>query len=146
MQKESKPKRVSMALRNDLNERVFQKAAELKQNPNFFVNQIIEGVLDAMDNGDTSENIPILILNRLMKDKPLYDSKIVNEIVSLFAPTHEEVTLWHRRLFARLVNKHEGKLTKEIVEFYWKQAVELNRQRIESEKELARLQKGKGGK
>jgi hypothetical protein len=146
MQKESKPKRVSMALRNDLNERVFQKAAELKQNPNFFVNQIIEGVLDAMDNGDTSENIPILILNRLMKDKPLYDSRIVNEIVSLFAPTHEEVTLWHRRLFARLVNKHEGKLTKEIVEFYWKQAVELNRQRIESEKGLARLQKGKGGK
>jgi hypothetical protein len=135
-----------MALRNDLNERVFQKAAELKQNPNFFVNQIIEGVLDAMDAGDTSEDIPILTLNRLMKDRPLLDSRFVNEIVSLFAPNHEEVTVWHRRFFARLVNKHEGKLTKEIVEFYWKQAAELNRQRIEAEKELARLQKGKGGK
>ena len=146
MQKESKPKRVSMALRNDLNERVFQKAAELKQNPNFFVNQIIEGVLDAMDAGDTSEDIPILTLNRLMKDRPLLDSRFVNEIVSLFAPNHEEVTVWHRRFFARLVNKHEGKLTKEIVEFYWKQAAELNRQRIDSEKELARLKKGKGGK
>jgi hypothetical protein len=70
----------------------------------------------------------------------------VNDIVSLFAPNHEEITVWHRRIFARLVNKHAGKLTKEIVEFYWKQAAELNRQRLESEKELARLQKGKGAK
>ena len=146
MQKESKPKRVSMALRNDLNERVFKKAKELEQNPNFFVNQIIEGVLDAMDGNETSENIPILTLNRLMKEKPLLDSRIVNDIISLFAPNHEEVTVWHRRFFARLVNKHEGKLTKEIVEFYWKQAAELNRQRIDAEKELARLQKPKGGK
>ena len=135
-----------MALRNDLNERVFKKAKELEQNPNFFVNQIIEGVLDAMDGNETSENIPILTLNRLMKDRPLLDSRIANDIISLFAPNHEEVTVWHRRFFARLVNKHEGKLTKEIVEFYWKQAADLNRQRIEAEKELARLQKGKGGK
>jgi hypothetical protein len=146
MQKESKPKRVSMALRNDLNERVFKKAKELEQNPNFFVNQIIEGVLDAMDGNETSENIPILTLNRLMKEKPLLDSRIVNDIISLFAPNHEEVTIWHRRFFARLVNKHEGKLTKEIVEFYWKQAADLNRQRIEADRELARLQKPKGGK
>jgi len=143
---EPKPKRVSMALRNDLNERVFEKARELEQNPNFFVNQIIEGVLDAMDRDDTIEDIPILKLNRLMKEKPLLDSKIVNDIVSLFAPNHEEITVWHRRIFARLVNKHAGKLAKEIVEFYWKQAAELNRQRLESEKELARLQKGKGAK
>jgi hypothetical protein len=146
MQKETKPKRVSMALRNDLNERVFQKAKELEQNPNFFVNQIIEGVLDAMDGNETSENIPILTLNRLMKDRPLLDSRIANDLISLFAPNHEEITVWHRRFFARLVNKYEGKLTKEIVEFYWKQAAELNRQRIEAEKGLARLQKGKGGK
>ena len=90
--------------------------------------------------------IPVLTLNRLMKDHPLLDSKAVNSIVSLFAPHHEEITLWHRRFFARLVNKHEGKLTKEIVEFYWKQAAEQNRQRIESEKELARLQRAKGAK
>jgi hypothetical protein len=32
MQKESKPKRVSVVLRNDLSERVFQKAKELGQN------------------------------------------------------------------------------------------------------------------
>jgi hypothetical protein len=145
MQKESKPKRVSMALRNDLNERVFKKAKELEQNPNFFVNQIIEGVLDAMDGNETSENIPILTLNRLMKEKPLLDSKIVNDIISLLAPNHEEVTVWHRRFFARLVNKHEGKLTKELVEAYWKQAADINRQRIEGEKEIAKLQKTKGG-
>jgi len=145
MKKESKPKRVSMALRNDLNERVFKKAKELEQNPNFFVNQIIEGVLDAMDGNETSENIPILTLNRLMKEKPLLDSKIVNDIISLLAPNHEEVTVWHRRFFARLVNKHEGKLTKELVEAYWKQAADINRQRIEGEKEIAKLQKTKGG-
>src|SRR5476651_2414609 len=101
MPKESKPKRVSMALRNDLNERVFEKAAELKQNPNFFVNQIIEGVLDAMDAGDTSEDIPILTLNRLMKDRPLLDSKVANDHISLFGPNHDEITVWHRRFFAR---------------------------------------------
>ena len=82
-----------MALRNDLNERVFEKARELEQNPNFFVNQIIEGVLDAMDRDDTIEDIPILKLNRLMKEKPLLDSRIVNDIVSLFAPNHEEITV-----------------------------------------------------
>jgi len=145
MQKESKPKRVSMALRNDLNERVFQKAKELEQNPNFFVNQIIEGVLDAMDGDDVTHDIPILKLNRLMKEKTMLDSRVVNSLVSLFVPNHEEVTVWHRRFFARLVNKHEGKLTKELVEAYWKQAADMNRQRIEGEKEIAKLQKTKGG-
>jgi hypothetical protein len=145
MQNESKPKRVSMALRNDLNERVFQKAKELEQNPNFFVNQIIEGVLDAMDGDDVTHDIPILKLNRLMKEKTMLDSRVVNSLVSLFVPNHEEITVWHRRFFARLVNKHEGKLTKELVEAYWKQAAEMNRQRIEGEKEIAKLQKTKGG-
>jgi hypothetical protein len=146
MQKESKPKRVSMALRNDLNERVFKKAEELEQNPNYFVNQIIEGVLDAMDANDISHDIPILRLNRLMKGEPLLESRIVNDLVALIVPGHEEVTAWHRRYFAQLANKHEGKLTQEYIDFYWKQAAELNRQRIESEKELARLKKVKGGK
>lgn len=145
MQKESKPKRVSMALRNDLNERVFQKAKELEQNPNFFVNQIIEGVLDAMDGDDVTHDIPILKLNRLMKEKTMLDSRVVNSLVSLFVPNHEEITVWHRRFFARLVNKHEGKLTKELVEAYWKQAADMNRQRIDGEKEIAKLQKTKGG-
>lgn len=135
-----------MALRNDLNERVFEKAKELGQNPNFFVNQIIEGVLDAMDANDISCDIPVLKLNRLMKGEPLLESRIVNDLVSLFAPHHEEVTAWHRRYFAQQINKHEGTLTKEYIDFYWKQAAELNRQRIESEKEFARLKKAKGGK
>jgi hypothetical protein len=57
----------------------------------------------------------------------------------------EEVTTWHRRFFAELVNKHDGKLTQEFIELYWKKAVEMNRQRIEMEKDVARLKKGKGG-
>lgn len=52
--------RVTMALRQDLNERVFKKAEELRQNPNYFANQCIEGILDAMDADDIGHDIPFL--------------------------------------------------------------------------------------
>lgn len=51
--------------------------------------------------------------------------------------------IWHRRYFAELINKHEGKLTHEFINLYWKQAAERNRQRIEEEKEVAKLKKTK---
>jgi hypothetical protein len=146
MENEPKPpRRVTMALRSDLNERVFKKAEELGQNANYFVNQCIEGVLDAMDADDISHDIPVLKLDRIMKGKTMLDSKWVNAICSIFVPNVEEVTTWHRRFFAELVNKHDGKLTQEFIELYWKKAVEMNRQRIEMEKDVARLKKGKGG-
>ena len=149
MEKEPKTtaRRVTMALRSDLNERVFKKAEELGQNANYFVNQCIEGILDAMDGNDISHDIPILKLDRIMNGKTMLDSKWVNALCAFFVPNVniEEVTVWHRRYFAELVNKHEGKLTEDYFKLYWKQAAERNRQRIEEEKEVARLRKAKGG-
>ena len=147
MEKEPKvPRRVTMALRNDLNERVFKKAEELGQNANYFVNQCIEGILDAMDADDISHDIPVLKLDRIMKGKTMLDSKWVNALCAFIVPNVnvEEVTVWHRRYFAELTNKHEGKLTHEFINLYWKQAAERNRQRLEEEKEVAKLKKTKG--
>jgi hypothetical protein len=147
---ENEPKtarRVTMALRSDLNDRVFKKAEELGQNANYFVNQCIEGILDAMDADDISHDIPVLKLDRIMKGKTMLDSKWVNALCAFIVPNVdvEEVTVWQRRFFAELINKHEGKLTHEFINLYWKQAAERNRQRIEEEKEVARLRKTKGG-
>lgn len=145
MENEPKPpRRVTMALRNELNERVFKKAAELGQNPNYFVNQCIEGILDAMDGDDISHDIPILRLERIMKGKTLLDSKWITALCALFAPTVEEVTVWHRRFFAELINKHEGRLTHAHMDLYWKEATEMTKARAAREKELARLSKSKG--
>jgi hypothetical protein len=140
------PRRVTMALRNDLNERVFKKAEELGQNANYFVNQCVEGILDAMDGDDIAHDIPVLKLDRIMKGKTMLDSKWVNYLCSFFAANVEEVTVWHRRYFAEMVNKHQGKLTQAHIDLYWKDATEMNKARITREKELARLNKTKGGK
>jgi hypothetical protein len=140
------PRRVTMALRNDLNERVFKKAEELGQNANYFVNQCVEGILDAMDGDDIAHDIPVLKLDRIMKGKTLLDSKWVNYLCSFVVANAEEVTVWHRRYFAEMVNKHEGKLTQAHIDLYWKDATEMNKARIAREKELARLNKTKGGK
>ena len=147
---ENEPKsarRVTMALRTDLNDRVFKKAEELGQNANYFVNQCIEGILDAMDADDISHDIPVLKLDRIMKGKTMLDSKWINALCAFIVPNVdvEEVTVWHRRYFAELINKHEGKLTHEFINLYWKQAADRNRKRIEDEKEVARLRKAKGG-
>jgi len=147
MEKEPKPpRRVTIALRSDLNERVFNKAAELGQNANYFVNQCVEGILDAMDGDDIAHDIPVLKLDRIMEGKTMLDSKWVNAICSLFVPNAEEITTWHRRYFAELVNKHQGTLTQAHIDLYWKDAAEMNKARIAREKELARLNKTKGGK
>jgi len=130
-----------MALRQDLNERVFKKAEELRQNSNYFVNQCIEGILDAMDADDIGHDIPILKLARLATEKPLLDAQRLNAICSILAPNAEEVSAWDRRYFAGFVNHHEGELTRELIEHYWKRAIEANRTRIENEKAVARLKK-----
>jgi hypothetical protein len=138
------PRRVTVNLRSDLNERVVEKAAELDQNPNYFVNQCVEGILDAIDGEEIAQDIPILKLARIMKGKTLLDAKWVTALCSVFAPHAEEITAWHRRYFAELTNRHEGTLTEEFIKLYWKQAAEMTRQRIETEKQIARLHKSAG--
>src|ERR1700722_13992061 len=94
------PRRVTVNLRSDLNERVVQRAAELDQNPNYFVNQCVEGILDAIDGEEIAQDIPILKLARIMKGKPLLDARLINAICSLSASHTEEITVCHRRIFA----------------------------------------------
>jgi hypothetical protein len=100
-----------------------------------------------MDADDISHDIPVLKLDRIMKGKTMLDSKWVNALCAFIVPNVdvEEVTVWQRRYFAELINKHEGKLTHEFINLYWKQAADRNRKRIEDEKEVARLRKAKGG-
>jgi hypothetical protein len=144
MSKETPMRRVTLVLRNDLNDRAIKRAAELGQNPNNFVNLCVEGCLNAMDGKHTTYDIPIITLDRIKRKKTLLDSVIVRRIVELFAPKAEEITDEHHRFLAELVNQHEGPFTPDIVQFYWKRATEMNKQRIETEKELAKLQKQKG--
>jgi len=144
MSKETPARRVTLVLRNDLNDRVIKRAAELGQNPNNFVNLCVEGCLNAMDDKETTYEIPIITLDRMKRKKTLLDSVVARRIIELFAPKAEEITGEHHRFFAELVNQHEGALTSEIMQFYWRRAAEMNKQRIETEKELAKLQKQKG--
>ena len=44
MSNEPKMRRVTLVLRNDLNDRVIKRAEELGQNPNNFVNMCVEGM------------------------------------------------------------------------------------------------------
>lgn len=56
----------------------------------------------------------------------------------------EEISMWDRRYFAGFVNRHEGALTSELIEYYWRRAIEANRTRIENEKAVAQLKKKLG--
>jgi len=143
MSKETPARRVTFVLRNDLNERAIKRAAELGQNPNNFVNLCVEGCLNAMDGKETTYEIPIITLDRIKRKRTLLDSGIVRRVIELFAPHAEEITSEHHRFLAELVNQHEGPLSPELMQFYWRRATEMNRQQIETEKGLARLQKQK---
>ena|ERR1700734_1152160 len=144
MSNEPKMRRVTLVLRNDLNDRVIERAEELGQNPNNFVNMCVEGCLEAMNAKESPFEIPIVRMYRTMRGKTFFDSKWVNMICALFAPNVKEVTEWHHHYLAEQLAHHEGPFTKEIMEFYWKKATEMNQARITREKELARLKKTKG--
>jgi len=144
MSNEPKMRRVTLVLRNYLNDLVIERAAELNQNPNNFVNLCVEGCLEAMNAKESPHEIPIVKMYRTMRGKTFFDSKWVTMICSLFAPNAREVTEWHHRYLAEQLGQHEGPLTKELMEFYWKKATEMNQARVAREKELARLKKTKG--
>jgi len=144
MSNEPKMRRVTLVLRNDLNDRAIERAEELGQNPNNFVNMCVEGCLEAMNAKESPFEIPVVKMYRTMRGKTFFDSKWVTAICALFAPNLKEVTEWHHRYLAEQLAQHEGPLTKELMEFYWKEATEMNKARITREKELAKLKKTKG--
>ena len=136
---ESRAKRLTMVLRSDLSERVYRMAPELSQNPNYFVNLCVEGCLDAMEADGIGYEIPIIKLYRTVTKKAWLDSKWVTALCSIFAPRTVEVTEHHHRFLAELINQHEGPLTTDAMNFYWKKATEMNMARIQTEKEASKF-------
>jgi hypothetical protein len=136
---EGRAKRLTMMVRSDLTERVLKLAPVVSQNPNSFVNLCVEGCLDAMEAEDIGYEIPIIKLYRTVRKKAVLDSKWVTAICSIFAPRTEEVTEHHHRFLAELINQHEGPLTAEAMNFYWKKATEMNMARIQTEKEAIKF-------
>jgi hypothetical protein len=141
MEKETdgRAKRLTMMVRSDLTERVLKLAPVVSQNPNSFVNLCVEGCLDAMEAEDIGCEIPIIKLYRTVRKKAVLDSKWVTAICSIFAPRTEEVTEHHHRFLAELINQHEGPLTAEAMNFYWKKATEMNMARIQTQKEAIKF-------
>ena len=141
MEKETgnRAKRLTMILRSDLTERVLRMAPVVSQNPNYFANLCVEGCLDAMESKDIGYEIPIIKLYRTVTKKAWLDSKWVTALCSIFAPRTEEVTEHHHRFLAELINQHEGPLTTEAMNFYWKKATEMNMARIKTEKEASKF-------
>jgi hypothetical protein len=136
---EGRAKRLTMMVRSDLTERVLKLAPVVSQNPNSFVNLCVEGCLDAMEAEDIGYELPIIKLYRTVRKKAVLDSKWVTAICSIFAPRTEEVTEHHHRFLAELINQHEGPLTAEAMNFYWKKATEMNMARIQTEKEAIKF-------
>jgi hypothetical protein len=136
---EGRAKRLTMMVRSDLTERVLKLAPVVSQNPNSFVNLCVEGCLDAMEAEDIGYEIPIIKLYRTVRKKAVLDSKWVTAICSIFAPRTEEVTEHHHRFLAELINQHEGPLTADAMNFYWKKATEMNMARIQTEKEAIKF-------
>jgi hypothetical protein len=135
----SVPKKV-IAVRLDLLPRLMQRAEELKQNPNQLANLLMEGAMDAMDAEGTYE-IPIVQIYRTLKGKTLLTSKAVMAICSVVVPEIYKIDQEEQRILLDLINKHDGPLTAHILKGYHQLAAQMNKERIEHEREVARLQR-----
>jgi len=129
-----------IAVRLDLLPRLTQVAAELKQNPNQLANLLMEGGLDAMLAEGTQES-PIVQLYRTLKGKTLMTSKAIMSICSVVVPDIHEIEQHQQRILLDLINKHDGPLTAGILKGYHQLAAEMNKVRIQHEKQAAKLQR-----
>lgn len=133
------PKKV-VSIRLDLLPRLVAKAEELQQNANQLTNLCLEGILDAMD-AEGAYEIPILNLYRTLKGKTALTSKAVMTICSLIVPEVYEIDQQEKKFLIELINKHDGPLTPNILKGYRQLAVQMNKQRIERENQVAKLQR-----
>ncbi len=131
--------RQTLALRQDLADRVHQTAALISQNPNYFVNKCVEGCLDAMESEELAVDIPIVVLVRKMCGRPELAAKWVPAICALLAPHSLRLTPRHYRHFADLIDGHEGPRTQEAVQLYWRLADTRTEQQVAFEDELRAL-------
>ena len=129
-----------IAVRLDLLPRLIEVAAELKQNPNQLANLLMEGGLDAMQAEGTLES-PIVQLYRTLKGKTLMTSKAIMSICSVVVPDIHEIEHHQQRILLDLINKHDGPLTAGILKGYQQLAAQMNKERIDHEKQVAKLQR-----
>ena len=135
----SVPKKI-IAVRLDLLPRLMHKCQDLKQNPNQLANLLMEGGLDQMD-AEGSYESPIVQIYRTLKGKTLLTSKAVMAICSVVVPEIYKIDHEQQRILLDLINKHDGPLTVNILKGYQQLAAQMNKERIEHEKEVARLQR-----
>ena len=133
--------RLTLMLRKDLAERVHAAAALTTQNSNYFVNNCIEGCLNAMESEEIVVDIPIIVIVRKIRGLPILAAKWIPAICALFIPTTVSITPRHFQILAGLLNNHEGELTEEAIRFYGQLADKTYRQQIAFEAELAALRK-----
>jgi hypothetical protein len=137
--KKPAPKKV-IAIRQDLIPRLIEKARQLKQNPNQLVNLITEGGLDAMD-AEGHYEIPVIQLYRSSNGKSLMTSKAMMTLFSVVVPDIYEIDHQQQRILLDLINKHDGPLTPGILKGYRQLSLQINKQRIENENQVARLKR-----
>ena len=133
--------RLTLMLRKDLAERVHAAAALTTQNSNYFVNNCIEGCLNAMESEEIVVDIPIIVIVRKIRGLPILAAKWIPAICALFIPESVSITPRHYQILAKLLNDHEGELTEEAIRFYGQLADKTYRQQMAFEAELAALRK-----
>ncbi len=132
-------KRLTLVLRTDLSGRAREKAAVFKQNPNYFVNLCLEGVLDAMDSPE-SGSIPILDLFNKIHRRSRLNPQSAWLLLAAFLPQVGELDQEERGALAEFLNSHQGRLSQAILEAYCMLARNAVTQRREFEREIKRLQ------
>jgi hypothetical protein len=143
MPKKQYPRKINIVLQGNLEERVLKVAPIVNMDIHLFVNQCVEGVVNALESDEINADIPVLKLGRAALGKSWLGSSVMMKICSLFAPKTEEVTRWHWTYLTEILSKHEGPLTEKIWELYWNEANQRNMLRVAREKELAKIKKPK---
>ena len=89
-----------------------------------------------MDSEELAVDIPIVVLVRKICGRPVLAAKWVPAICALFAPHSMRLTPRYYRHFADLIDSHEGPLTQETVQLYWRLADTRTEQQVAFEDEL----------
>ena len=117
-------------LRKDLAERVHATAALTLLNSNYFVNNCIEGCLDAMESEEIAVDIPIVTLVRKIRSLPILAAQRTRALCVLFIPETVSSTPRFLQILAGLLNNHDGDLTEEALRFYGKLSEQHYRRQI----------------
>jgi hypothetical protein len=144
LMEQSAPRRTTYTLPADLQESVSKYAPLLGLTHHQFVNQCVGQIIQGFESDDIIPDLPLLKLGRIMLGKTTSDSKFFKTILSMIAPTAEELTDKYREALCEVMKNHDGPLTKEVWEVYRHQAMETARLRAVAERKLAKVKNSKG--